>query len=335
MRPDKEKFYTINSNRMSKIREKIKNKELTPDSSISFINKTWGSKEPGSASYLIDWVKSEYDIKEECNDMKFKKLKLESIMAKDSCNDIVMDQALKDLEKTQKEKNERNQVKTINDITPNKNIIEKTKDAKQHGFKEMQPESGKIKTAGTEEIKLESLKEDMDSDTSFKVGNTTFYIKLYPENSGYIAKWWDNSDNGLGYNNQGFVELNKNAKKLSLHDKGEANPQDYISVISSYDRPVSGSIKKKIIDKVLSIKNLEEEKDFRIRYPEYKYDGSDYDLSEETVSQLYELINTYNFGSELESWTYYKAGQLDGINVVLKDGTMLKFVIVNNELYSI
>lgn len=165
-----------------------------------------------------------------------KKFKLESIMAADSQNDLVMNQALKDLEETQKQKDERNEVKTLADIKGNE-VEEKVKDVKQDGFKEMQPETNKVKTDGAEAIKLESYLEDMD--------------------------------------------------------------------------------------------------DYRIKYPEYKYDGSDYDLPEETVSQMYELINTYNFGSEIDSWTYFKSGQLDGVNVELKDGTQLKFLIVNNELYNL
>ena len=60
--PSKEDFYQINSKRFNKIKENIKLGKLTKESALQYVEKMWGSKEPGSASYLKNWIKE--DIKD-------------------------------------------------------------------------------------------------------------------------------------------------------------------------------------------------------------------------------------------------------------------------------
>lgn len=55
-RPDKDAFYTTNSRRFNQIKEKIKSGELTKESALQYIDKMWGKTEPGSASYLKEWL---------------------------------------------------------------------------------------------------------------------------------------------------------------------------------------------------------------------------------------------------------------------------------------
>lgn len=65
--PLKEDFYQINSKRFNKIKENINLGKLTKESALQYIEKMWGTKEPGSAIYLKNWIKE--DIKD-CNSIK-------------------------------------------------------------------------------------------------------------------------------------------------------------------------------------------------------------------------------------------------------------------------
>lgn len=60
--PLKEDFYQINSKRFNKIKENINLGKFTKESALQYIEKMWGSKEPGSANYLKNWIKE--DIKD-------------------------------------------------------------------------------------------------------------------------------------------------------------------------------------------------------------------------------------------------------------------------------
>lgn len=101
------------------------------------------------------------------------------------------------------------------------------------------------------------IKEELEEkeDYKFKLGGVNYYVKLYPDNAGYIAKWWDDSDNGLGYNNKGFVNLDKTMSELK--DNKEKDIREFISVISEYDRALPRYIRNKIIDKVVELKKLD------------------------------------------------------------------------------
>ena len=54
--PNKDAFYATNSRRFNQIKNKINSGELTKESALQYIEKMWGSKEPGSASYLKEWL---------------------------------------------------------------------------------------------------------------------------------------------------------------------------------------------------------------------------------------------------------------------------------------
>ena len=73
------------------------------------------------------------------------------------------------------------------------------------------------------------------------------------DKNGYIAKWKDDSDNGLGYNNQGFVNFDKTNYELHNDDNKPIN--DFLYVISSYDRSPANHIKNKIKEATLSLFN--------------------------------------------------------------------------------
>lgn len=110
------------------------------------------------------------------------------------------------------------------------------------------------------------LKEDLSDNEviakdTINIDGVEYTIDVYSNDFGYIAHWEDNTNNGLDYNNQGFVNASNADMKLSLKEKGKAFPSDYISVISIYDRPLKKSVANKIMRKVLSMKeeNLREE----------------------------------------------------------------------------
>ncbi len=89
-----------------------------------------------------------------------------------------------------------------------------------------------------------------NADTTFKRGGITYFIEfLDPYGSNYLAKWWDNSDNGLGYNNQGFVAVNNQFNRMTGYFSPE-NIDDYLVLFSDYDRKPPMSIQRVIFDKV-------------------------------------------------------------------------------------
>lgn len=89
----------------------------------------------------------------------------------------------------------------------------------------------------------------------FTRNGVTYELEIYPEESGYIARWEDNTDNGLGYNNRGFVNLSNADLRYAIEKNGVAKPEDYISVISEFDRPLKKDVQREIIRRVLALKN--------------------------------------------------------------------------------
>jgi len=93
---------------------------------------------------------------------------------------------------------------------------------------------------------------DGNYDSSFKKNGTTYYIEMLSDGGNYVAKWWDSSDNGLGYNNKGWVAIEgKNYRALSnIGDVNSDNVVGLLSVISDYDRkpgkPIQDRIKREV-----------------------------------------------------------------------------------------
>lgn len=86
--------------------------------------------------------------------------------------------------------------------------------------------------------------------TSFRRDGVTYFIEIndmYGTN--VIATWWDNSDNGFGYNNYGDVYVNNPFNRMTGSFSPE-NIDDYIGVNSAYDRNLPASLKKAIINRV-------------------------------------------------------------------------------------
>ena len=94
--------------------------------------------------------------------------------------------------------------------------------------------------------------QDENFDKSFKLKGTTYYIELLSDGGNYIAKWWDSSDNGLGYNNKGWVTIEgKNYRRLNdIEEVTADNIMDLLGIISDYDRkpgkPVQDRIKREV-----------------------------------------------------------------------------------------
>lgn len=88
------------------------------------------------------------------------------------------------------------------------------------------------------------------ADVTFKRGGITYFIEfLDPYGSNMLAKWWDNSDNGVGYNNQGYVFVDNPFNRMTGYFSPE-NIDEYIKVDSDYGRKPNASIRKILIDKV-------------------------------------------------------------------------------------
>jgi len=93
---------------------------------------------------------------------------------------------------------------------------------------------------------------DGNYDKSFKAKGTTYYIEMLSGAGNYVAKWWDSSDNGLGYNNKGWVAIEgKNYRALNnISDVSSDNIIDLLSVVSDYDRkpgkPIQDRIKREV-----------------------------------------------------------------------------------------
>lgn len=106
-------------------------------------------------------------------------------------------------------------------------------------------------------IVAESLNEDTKDGAktkTFKRDGITYKVtKLEDtlEDGGYVARWEDDSDNGLGYNNRGFINFDKDGFKM-FNDRN-APIKEYIGVISSYDRQPGKPIKDLLINTTLQL----------------------------------------------------------------------------------
>lgn len=96
---------------------------------------------------------------------------------------------------------------------------------------------------------VKAAEQDGNCDKSFKMQGTTYCIEMINDGGSYVAKWWDSSDNGLGYNNKGWVALNNDFGRNTGKFSSE-NIESLLSVISEYDRkpgkPVQDRIKREI-----------------------------------------------------------------------------------------
>ena len=106
-------------------------------------------------------------------------------------------------------------------------------------------------------IVAESLNEDTKDGAktkTFKRDGITYKVTKLEntlEDGGYVARWEDDSDNGLGYNNHGFINFDKDGFKM-FNDRN-ASIKEYIGVISSYDRHPRKPIKDLLINATLQL----------------------------------------------------------------------------------
>lgn len=106
---------------------------------------------------------------------------------------------------------------------------------------------GKVDYAG------KTFKKGMSSfeaTTSLRRDGITYYIEvsdMYGTN--IVATWWDDSDNGFGYNNYGDVYVDNPFNRMTGSFSPE-NIDQYLRVNSAYDRNLPMPIKKAIINRV-------------------------------------------------------------------------------------
>ena len=100
--------------------------------------------------------------------------------------------------------------------------------------------------------KRHSMNEDTEGDErvkTFKLNGITYKISRLEDslgNGGYVARWEDDSDNGLGYNNRGWISFDKNS--YALHNEASKPIKDFMYVVSAYDRQP----KKSVVDKLIA-----------------------------------------------------------------------------------
>lgn len=121
-------------------------------------------------------------------------------------------------------------------------------------FRETVGSDGSVKSATSTKRKYVTASErDGNYDTKFTRGGIVYYIEILNSDAGsYVAKWWDSSDNGVGYNNKGWVSL-KNDFGRNYGKFEPASMRDYLFVISDYDRTPNMSIQNLIKDKVAKL----------------------------------------------------------------------------------
>ena len=125
-----------------------------------------------------------------------------------------------------------------------------------NGFDERLRACSKERTKSLLEQLSELNEEELNNiKDKFTRDGVTYEIEIYPEESGYIARWEDDTDNGFGYDNRGFVNLSNTDLRYAIDKNGVAKPEDYISVISEFDRPLKKEVEKEIIRRVLTLKN--------------------------------------------------------------------------------
>ena len=146
-----------------------------------------------------------------------------------------------------------------------------------NGFDERLRACSKERTKSLLEQLSELNEEELNNiKDKFTKDGVTYEIEIYPEESGYIARWEDDTDNGFGYNNRGFVNLSNTDLRYAIDKNGVAKPEDYISVISEFDRPLKKEVEKEIIRRVLTLKNKDKNiKDMKEKLYQVNIDGED------------------------------------------------------------
>ena len=105
--------------------------------------------------------------------------------------------------------------------------------------------------------KRHSMNEDTEDDErvkTFKLNGIIYRISKLEDslgNGGYVARWEDDSDNGLGYNNRGWISFDK--RSYVLHNEASKPIKDFMYVISAYDRQPKQSAADKLIATTISM----------------------------------------------------------------------------------
>ena len=84
---------------------------------------------------------------------------------------------------------------------------------------------------------------------TFKLNGITYKVSKLEDSlgkGGYVARWEDDSDNGLGYNNRGWISFDKNS--YALHNEASKPIKDFMYVVSAHDRRP----KKSVVDKLIA-----------------------------------------------------------------------------------
>ena len=102
-----------------------------------------------------------------------------------------------------------------------------------------------------------SMNENTEGDErvkTFKLNGITYKISKLEDSlgkGGYVARWEDDSDNGLGYNNRGWISFDK--KNYVLHNEASKPIKDFMYVISAYDRQPKQPVADKLIATTVSM----------------------------------------------------------------------------------
>lgn len=103
----------------------------------------------------------------------------------------------------------------------------------------------------------ESMNEDAKGDEkakTFKLNGITYKVSKLEDSlgkGGYVARWEDDSDNGLGYNNRGWISFDK--QNYVLHNDDSRPIKDFMYVISAHDRQPKKSVENKLIATTISM----------------------------------------------------------------------------------
>lgn len=103
----------------------------------------------------------------------------------------------------------------------------------------------------------ESMNEDAKGDEkakTFKLNGITYKVSKLEDSlgkGGYVARWEDDSDNGLGYNNRGWISFDK--KNYVLHNEDSKPIKDFMYVISAHDRQPKKPVNDKLIATTISM----------------------------------------------------------------------------------
>ena len=103
----------------------------------------------------------------------------------------------------------------------------------------------------------ESMNEDAEGDErvkTFKLNGIIYKVYKLEDSlgkGGYVARWEDDSDNGLGYNNRGWISFDK--KNYVLHNEDSKPIKDFMYVISAHDRQPKKSVADKLITTTVSM----------------------------------------------------------------------------------